>query len=98
MKFLSQILLAFILAFTIPALTTGCQTPVSAEQVAYTSVAAANTGFKTALQLWALSYARREASNEATRAMDPGGYLERRNALLNENGRILISHEIGSAH
>lgn len=90
MKFLPQILLAFILAFTIPALTTGCQTPVSAEQAAYTTVAAANTGFKTALQLWAVSYARREAANETTKATDPGGYLERRNALLKEDGRIRI--------
>ena len=90
MKILPQILQAYILAFTIPTLTTGCKTPVSAEQAAYTTVAAANTGFKTALQLWAVSYAKREAANEATKTTDPGGYLERHNALLKEDGRIRI--------
>ena len=88
MKFLPKILLAFLLAFTIPAFTSGCKTPTSAEQVAYTTVAAANTGFKTALQLWAVSYAKREAANEATKKTDPGGYLERQRALLTEDGHI----------
>ena len=37
-----------------------------------------------------MSYARREAANEATKAADPGGYLERHNALLKEDGRIRI--------
>lgn len=88
MKFLPKILLAFLLAFTIPAVSTGCKTPTSAEQVAYSTVSAANTGMKTALQFWAVSYARREAANEATKQTDPGGYLERQRALLLEDGRI----------
>ena len=88
MKFLPKILLAFLLVFTIPSLSTGCKTPSSAERVAYTTVSAANTGFKTALQFWAVSYAKREAANEATKTTDPGGYLERQRALLTEDGRI----------
>ena len=88
MKFLPKLLLAFLLAFAVPTLNTGCKTPASAEQIAYTTVAAANSGFKTALQLWAVSYARREAANEATKKTDPGGYLERQRALLTEDGHI----------
>lgn len=87
MKFLSKILLCIALCFTVPAIT-GCQTAPSAEVVGYTTVAAANTGLKTALQFWAVSYAKREASNEATKKSDPGGYLARQNELLKEDGRI----------
>lgn len=89
MKLFPKILLAVLLAFAVPTFSTGCKTPVSAEQVAYSTVESANTGFKTALKLWTVSYVKREAANEATKKTDPGGYLERQHALLVEYGRIL---------
>ncbi len=77
----------------------GCQTnsPVSVERASYRTISASDQAVTTALQVWAERYARREAENEATRTSDPGGYLARRNALVQELGRASDLHARYSA-
>lgn len=92
MKKIARILLfvsALAMASWPVALVTGCAGPASVESTAHKTIRATDEAVYTALQVWAERYAQREASNEASRATDPGGYVERRQALLREHGRVV---------
>lgn len=96
---LSRILLALCASFITclfvagpAALLTGCKTPASVERAAHNSIKASDAAVEAAIRAWSVSYADREARNEATRAADPGGYLERRTELVREHGRVVELH------
>ena len=92
MKFISTLIavIALLTAPLIPGCTTG---PTSAERISEKSIAASNSAVDTALKAFYLKYATQEADNDATRASDPGGYLERQNALLRKHGAVTTAHE-----
>ena len=82
-------LIALILSIT--TVTTGCTgpaKPATVEIAAYSTIQQTDQAVLTALSVWANRYAKREAANEETKQSDPGGYLDRRNALLKEDGNV----------
>lgn len=96
---LSRILLALCAAFITclfvagpAALFVGCSTQPSIARAAHTSIKASDAAVEGAIRAWGVSFADREAKNEASRATDPGGYLERRHELTKEHGRVVELH------
>ena len=77
-------LLFVLLAFSIPF--AGCQT--SPERAAHTTIKAANIAVDAAMQAYAKEVVRREQANAASRAADPGGYLDRTRAALILHGKV----------
>lgn len=90
MKKIPSILLGAMLLLA-PVTFTGCTTTQvqKAEVVSYKTIKASDEAASAALKAWAVRYVKRERDNEATRATDPGGYLERRNALIREEGKVI---------
>lgn len=83
---ITRLFLAF-LTIAVALLPVGCANQ-STERVAERTIAASNVAVDAALKAFYLKYAKDEAANEATRATDPGGYLERQNALLLKHGKV----------
>jgi len=83
---ITRLLLAF-LTIVVALLPVGCGTQ-SAERVSERTIAASNIAVDSALKAFYLQYAKDEAANDATRTTDPGGYLERQNALLLKHGKV----------
>lgn len=79
------------LLLSIPVTFTGCTTTQiqKAEVASYKTIKSSDEAVSAALKAWAVRYVKRERDNEATRASDPGGYLERRNALIREEGKVI---------
>lgn len=88
-KILSTLLGAVLLLA--PTTFTGCTTTQiqKAEVSSYKTIKASDEAVAAAIKAWAVRYVKRERDNEATRATDPGGYLERRNALIREEGKVI---------
>lgn len=96
---LSRILLALCTALITclfvagpAALFVGCKTANSIERAAHNSIKASDAAVEGAIRAWGVSFADREAKNEASRAADPGGYLDRRHELTKEYGRVVDLH------
>jgi hypothetical protein len=77
-----------LLAGLFITVASGCATG-GLEQATHATIRATDEAVYAALQVWAERYAQREAKNEGTRAADPGGYIERRQELLREQGRVV---------
>lgn len=76
-----------LLTIAVTLLPVGCANQ-SAERVSERTIAASNVAVDAALKAFYLKYAKDEKANEATRTEDPGGYLERQNALLLKHGKV----------
>lgn len=72
--------LAFVFALS------GCRT--GPERAAHTTIKAANIAVDTAMKAYAKEVVRKEKANDATRATDPGGYLDRHRTALLLHGRV----------
>ena len=83
---ITRLFIAFI-TIVVTLLPVGCANQ-SAERVSERTIAASNVAVDAALKAFYLKYAKDEAANEATRTEDPGGYLERQNALLLKHGKV----------
>jgi len=83
---ITRLFLAF-LTIAVTLLPVGCGTQ-SAERVSERTIAASNVAVDAAMKAFYLKYAKDEAANQATRTEDPGGYLERQNALLLKHGKV----------
>lgn len=81
-----------LLTLLVACLLPGCGT-TSVERQANTTIEASNIAVDAALQAFYRSYAMQERQNDATRATDPGGYLERNQALLLKHGKVTVAHE-----
>ena len=89
-RFLLTILALFLTIVPIGLTTGGCASTgaPTAEQVSYKTIKATDDAVLTALKVWANRYVAREKANDATKQSDPGGYLDRRNALIQEDGKV----------
>jgi predicted dinucleotide-utilizing enzyme len=58
------------------------------ERAAHTTIKAANIAVDTAMRAYAQEVVRREKANAATRATDPGGYLDRQRDALVLHGKV----------
>jgi len=83
---ITRLFLAF-LTIAVALLPVGCSNQ-STERVAERTIAASNIAVDTALKAFYQKHAKDEAANNATRTEDPGGYLERQNALLLKHGKV----------
>lgn len=86
--FITTALAAFAIAVAPITGCTGPSKPATVEVAAYSTIQQTDQAVLTAIQIWANRYAKREAANDATKQSDPGGYLERRSALIQEDGRV----------
>lgn len=91
--FAASLIAFFALVIAGPAvLLVGCKTANSIERAAIQSIRASDAAVESAIRAWSVSYADRDARNDATRSTDPGGYLDRRHALIVEHGRVVDLH------
>ena len=91
--FASFLLAFFALVIAGPAvLFVGCKTAPSIERAAHNSIKASDAAVEAAIRAWGVSFADREAKNDASRAADPGGYLDRRHEMTKEYGRVVDLH------
>ena len=88
---IAALLLGLFAVAPIPLLI-GCKAPASIARAAHTSIKASDSAGEGAIRAWGVSFADREAKNEASRAEDPGGYLDRRHELNKEYGRVVDLH------
>jgi hypothetical protein len=91
-KRLPILILSALLALGVLTLSPGCKTAPSIERAAHNSIKASDAAVEAAIRAWGVSFADREAKNDATRAGEPGGYLDRRHELTKEYGRVVDLH------
>jgi len=82
----------FTLSLSAPFLLIGCKAPASIARASHTSIKASDAAVEGAIRAWSVSFADRDAKNDATRAADPGGYLDRRYEMTKEYGRVVDLH------
>jgi hypothetical protein len=78
------VLVAVAIGFAV--VFSGCQS--GPERAAHTTIKAANIAVDTAMKAYAQEVVRKEKANAATRAADPGGYLDRHREALLLHGRV----------
>jgi predicted dinucleotide-utilizing enzyme len=79
-------LVLIALAISFAVVFSGCQS--GPERAAHTTIKAANIAVDTAMKAYSREVVRKERANDATRATDPGGYLDRHRTALLLHGKV----------